>query len=272
MPVPYTPLERQQLSYLQQFVGANPDVAQQVAPMFFGTLEGAQDRFDTNRAARQQGISGLRELAMQLAAGGASEDAVTAAVTGQAEQLPLMGDRFGGERRIGGLTDYVGELYADGPVSGLAPLDVRAQYGAGIDEQLRLEVAQEVSEQSAKGVPFTDIMDIIERGAIARGIDESTTEALRGEAQSIYERLIGSSLGEMRDTGAELRAGFGNTLTPQNLSAMGMPEAGFMPEGGMGVQSFLAQAANDPELYGALQGWEAPAPHEEPSLLRRIFG
>lgn len=259
MPLPITPYERQQLLYMQQAAGQNPDIASTIAPSFFGTLEGAQERFDTRRDTRQTGLQGLREMAMQLASSGASEDAVAAAVGGQAETLPLMGPRYGGERRMGALEEFVGGLYGEGPVSGLAPQDMRDQFSGVIDDEDRRAIDSIVNEQMGQGVPLDAIREQIRREFIAQGYDEFSTSEALNEAMTAYERLIGGSVEEMRGLGAELRGQFGNEgLTPGELSEFsGLPDDRFAGIVGTGsgeagitdVKGFLAQLVNDPELY-----------------------
>lgn len=271
MPLPLTPYERKQLAYMQQNI--TPDIASQVGSQFFGLLGGAEDRFDQNRATRQAGLSSLRELAMQLAGSGAEEDAVSAAVAGQANQLPLMGDRFNGDERVGALTGFVDSLYGDGPISGLAPADFRAQFdtgGTSFDEDDAMAVAGKVEQQSAQGMSFREIREGLRRQFTAVGYDDLSIQEAMNQAESVYERLIGGSVQQMRETGAGLRDllggersqdlqqddlidALGNGVTSSQLSGMDATN----------VEGFMAELVNNPQLYAQVR--QAMAQQNEPS-------
>ncbi|HET9672693.1 MAG TPA: hypothetical protein VFQ40_07575 [Actinomycetota bacterium] len=276
MPFPYTPLERKQLAYMQAAAGASPDIASTIAPMFFGTIEGAQERFDTRRAQRQEGMQGLRELAMQLAQGTASEDAVENVVLSQAQQLPLMGPRYGGERRLGALEDFVEGLYTEGPVSGLAPMDVRSQYAGVLDDEDRQGISTAVVEAFRQGTPFRMINQQIEQDLVAAGYDDFSISEGMDEARSAYERLIGTSLEEMRSVGSDLRSmAGGNEIEFGHLSDLGLdtPEFEGLTQGGnVPIESFLAQLVNDPQMYAQLQGALGDYQPDERSLFERTIG
>lgn len=253
MPYNLTPLEEQQLTWLQQ----NYPKESQAQSMFFDILGGAQDRFAQNQATRQQGMAGLREMAMQLAASGASETALAGAIGGQADALPGVG-----APGVSRMEDYVSGLYGEGPVSGLAPLDMRGTGVAGvIDDDDRAAIAGQVNQLMTQGANFTDIREQVRRAFIAQGYDEFSTSEAEAEAQSAYERLIGGSLGEMRGLGEELRSEFGTgtgALSPGGLAEYsGIPESRFdfggdQPGAATDVKGFLAAAVNDPELYQQL--------------------
>lgn len=264
-----SPLERQNVTDILQHAGSGVDPGM-LFSLLQGTVEGAQTRRAEKVQARQSIAAELRDRAMQLATSGAEESAVAAALGGMAQGTPLSaGPR--GERRVGKLMDYVGNLYGEeGPISGLAPADLRAQFntaGGALPEELRMQVAGEIAEQTQKGLPFREQAEIIRRGAIAMGHDELTTEALLGEAEMVYERLIGTSLEEMRGTGDVLRSRLSD---PGSFDAgvlsgeTGIEESAFGGVGpGSNVEGFLAQAVNDPRLYGQLSRLRGAQPPQE---------
>lgn len=271
MPIRLSPYERQQLEWLQKNEGTDP----QGAGMFFDILGGAQERFDTQRAQRQEGMQGLREMALQLAASGASEEALSNALTGQASSLPLMGPRYGGEERLEGLEGFVSGLYDNGPVSGLAPLDMRAPVSGVIDDEDRAAIDSLVNQQMTQGMSFTEIREQVRREFIAQGYDEFSTSEAEQEAQSAYERLIGTSLDEMRDVGADLRSfAGGNELEAGHLENLGLgQEFGALTGGGnVPVESFMAQLVNDPQMFQELQKVVGAYEPDTRNLFQRTIG
>lgn len=272
---PLRPYERDQLEYIQQFVGSHPRAADDLMGMFMGTLGGAQERFEQNRQARQEGMQGLREMAMQLAAQGASEQAVSSALTGQASSLPLMGGRYGGEQRMEGLEGFVSGLYDNGPVSGLAPLDMRQPMSGVIDDEDRAAIDSLVNQQMTQGMDFTTIREQVRREFIAQGYDEFSTSEAEQEAQSAYERLIGASLGEMRDVGADLRSFTGgNEIESGHLSNLGLGDefSALTGGGNVPIQSFMAQLVNDPQMFQQLQSAVGAYEPDERSLFQQTIG
>lgn len=265
------PLERENIQDIIQHAGSGVDPGL-LFSLLQGTVEGAQQRRSENVAARRSIAAELRDRAMTLASQGASEDAVTAALSGMAEASPL-GAGARGDERVGRLMNYVGGLYGEGPVSGLAPADYRAQFDTtGIDEEDRAAVGTLVLQGMQKGIPFRDIAQSVRQQAVATGQDELTTQALMGEAETAYERLIGTSLEEMRSQGDVLR-GVTEGQVPNFVSNFagetGIPEEQFGGIQATGVEGLLAQAVNDPRLWSQLQNWrpeQVETPEERGAL------
>ena len=221
-----------------------------------GTVGGAQERRADKVAQRQQLTAQLQQQAMEMAGMGASEDAVASALSGMAQATPLArGAR--GDERVAGLESFVGDLYQDGPVSGLAPADYRAQFDTGgIDEVDIQETGKTVLVGMQKGMSFRDIRNQIRQAAVATGKDEMTTQELLAIAEDSYERLIGTTLEEMRGTGDVLRSyGYSTNVDPNELAGLiGEETLGgpALPEGA-GVESFMASLVNDPRAYAAFR-------------------
>lgn len=263
------PLERANIQDIMQHAGSGVDTGM-LFSLLQGTIEGAQQRRQETVAQRRALAAQYRDQAMQLAAQGATESAVQNAIGGMAENS-MFGRGNMGDERVGRLMDYVGGLYDDGPVSGLAPADYRAQFdvAAGLDDEDRAAVGQLVLQGMQQGTSFREIAQQVQQQAVATGQDEVSTQALMNEAESAYERLIGSSLEDMRGFGAKLRSSLSATggdemnLTPGMLAeATGLDDNTFAPIVGTGegeggrrtVESFLAQAVNDPQLFRQLMG------------------
>lgn len=186
--------------------GLDPQVAVQ---MLMGTIEGAIGRRQENVAARNEGITGLQQMAMQLAGQGADPTAVSSAVTGMAEDLPGMrGPR--GQQEIQGLLDYVSGMYPGGSeISGLAPYDYRAGFAAGpggLDEERQAAIGGAVVDGVAQGMSMKDIRENVRRDMIGLGFSPDEMAQGIALAENAYEQVTGSSLEDMRMVGDLFRA------------------------------------------------------------------
>jgi len=253
--------EQSTLAMLAQAL-SHPGTAE-LAPMGLGIIQGAQQRRTDNLAARQQGIGSLEQMAAQMAAQGAAPDAVSQMVMGQAEQLPLMGQPRG-QKMLGGLGDYVDNLYAPGQqVSGLAPADYRAQFttptGGLIDDQDRAAIGQLVQQGLSSGTPFRDIREQVRRLAVGV-MPEGGGEAAVAEAERMYSEMIGMPLEQMRGMGDTLRQVQGNDTLSGLFNAAGVaaPQED-LSGGAFDLTSYIGQMMNqDPQTLEQLVN-KAPA-------------
>jgi hypothetical protein len=242
-------------------------------------ISGATDRRTTNLQTRESGLQALQQQAMQLAAQGASPDAVQAAVLGQANDLPLMnGDK--GSGMLGDLAGYVGGLYngatvgEQGPISGLAPADYRAQFQTattGLSDQNKADLGTVVIKNLQAGVPFVDIREAARQYAITQGGTESDVAEAVSTAEQMYQQLTGMNLADMRSLGDELRTA--QSQNPNVLGQMftdnpglGAPPFQGVPADQVDVTSFLGAMASRP---GALNQLSSMAPNYD---LNHILG
>ena len=272
-PYRLNPYERSTLQNIAQYADSGIDGGM-LFSLLQGTVEGAMARRQENIARQRELMSGLQSQAMQLATSGASEDAISAALMGQAGPL--------NDRREGRLMDFVGGLYDDGPVSGLAPADYRAQFATatGVDEEDRAAIGSIVVQGVNEGTPFRDIVDLVRQQAVATGQDELMTQALVGEAETAYERLIGGSMESARN----LETRLWNTLNEQGIDpgdlqeghlaeATGLDASAFEGYESPTVEGFVAQAVNDPELFRRLLESELYGPEVNAFTSNRpVFG
>lgn len=279
-PYRLNPYERSTLQNIAQYADSGIDGGMLFA-LLQDTIGGATARRQEHIARQRELMSGLQSQAMQLATSGASEDAISAALMGQAGPL--------NDRREGRLMDFVGGLYDDGPVSGLAPADYRAQFATadGVDEEDRAQIGSTVVQEMQKGTPFRDIRDLINKVAIAGGVDEMTAQAWQQEAEVAYERLLGGSMEDARNLETRLfnaisgEGGDPQGLTPGMLSsATGLDDNAFAPFVGTGegeagistVEGFLGQVVNDPDLYRRLLESELYGPKVSPQPMVTASG
>ena len=259
-------LETQNIQDIIQGAGAGVDPSF-LFSLLQGTVGGAQDRRAEKVDQRQQLQAQFQQQAMEMAGMGASEDAVASALTGMAAGTPLArGNR--GDERVAGLESFVGGLYDQGPVSGLAPADYRAQFDTGVvDEEDRAAVGGIVLENMQKGMSFRDIRNVVRQQAVATGQDEMMTQELLAAAEESYEALIGTTLEEMRGTGDVLRSyGYDTNVDSNALAGLVGMEQGDLagPQIGpeAGIESFMASLVNDPRAYAAFR---ALKPQAQPS-------
>lgn len=170
-------------------------------------IQGAEQRRTTNLQTREQGLQALQQNAMQLAAQGATQDAVMAATLGQANDLPLMNNN-----QVGDLAGYVNGLdwqnTSQGPISGLAPADYRAQFQSatsGLSDQNKADIGTIVVQNMQAGVPFTNIRQIAQQYAITQGGTQADVADAVATAEKMYQQAIGMPLSQMRDMGNQLR-------------------------------------------------------------------
>lgn len=275
------PTELAQIQYIQEMM--NRPGTGSFGSMIPQIISGAQQRRATNLQTRAEGMTQLQQEAMQLAAQGADQEALMNALTGQAGQLPLMGGPKG-QGMLGDLAGFVGGLYGEGPVSGLAPADYRSQFNTSVlDQADQGGIGQVVIQDLQKGVPFVDIRDHINQMAIAAGYDEAQSQAAVQHAEDVYQKLTGVSLADMRSAANALRtlpqedvptalagAAFGmqtNPLAvpignedPYNAYKQGLSQLGNDPQG------LLGRLANDPrfgEIVQNLQGYTYQTPEDQ---------
>lgn len=262
-------------STLQALIGAlgHPGTADLASQVGLPLIQGAEQRRATNVQTRDQGIQQLQQSAMQLAAQGASQDAVQAAVLGQANDLPLMNGPQG-QNQLAGLAGYVQGLdwqpTDQGPISGLAPADYRQQFQStsGLDQADTAAVGQQVITGLQAGTPFTTIREAVRRTAISAGLDEAGVNQAVAEAEKMYGQAIGMPLDQMRAMGDTLRAQQQQSLASDTGGSWwnpfdNGPQTTFdYSQYGLGsgdqfnsanVQQIIGQLANQPGMLQQLQ-------------------
>lgn len=208
------PNELAQIQYIQQMMNRPgtgdfgqmiPQIIAQAQQRRATNVQEAEAERQAALQARSQGITTLEQQAMQLASQGATQEALMNALTGQAENLPLMnGPR--GQGMLGDLAGFVGGLYDQGPVSGLAPADYRNQFNTGLlDTADQGGIGAEVIKGLQGGMSFVNIRDRVRQLSIAAGYDDAQAQAAMQHAEDVYQQLTGVSLADMRSAADMLR-------------------------------------------------------------------